>query len=301
MDEDVQPLITALQEWKRPGATCSVQRVYFAAINNLRTMKRSLLPVVALSLSLSSVAQMGTAPDFTVTDLDGASHNLYSWLNAGKVVIVDCSATWCGPCWNLHQSGSLEQLYANYGPDGTDQIRVLFYEADPSTTLADLQGLTGATQGDWLTGTEYPVVNESPVTLNGSIWWPLGYPTVSLIRPSDKEIVNDIYDQTYNQMVASINQIITLNAVGVAEEAEKLDNVTLYPMPAGDELNVDLSASDLGIDNLIIMDATGRVVNNVTVGNDTQVKLDVSAYQAGVYLINLRADGVSLGTKQFVK
>ncbi|MBK9288092.1 MAG: hypothetical protein IPN38_10495 [Flavobacteriales bacterium] len=53
---------------------------------------------------------------------------------------MDCSATWCGPCWNLHQSGSLEQLHANYGPDGTDQIRALPYEADASTTLADLQG-----------------------------------------------------------------------------------------------------------------------------------------------------------------
>ncbi|MBK8614609.1 MAG: T9SS type A sorting domain-containing protein [Flavobacteriales bacterium] len=99
----------------------------------------------------------------------------------------------------------------------------------------------------------------------------------------------------------AIGGIITLNAVGVAEETTELDRVTLYPMPAGDELNVDLSTSDLGIDNLIITDATGRVVNNVTVGSDTQVKLDVSAYQAGVYLINLRADGVSLGTKQFVK
>ena len=264
-------------------------------------MKRSLLPILALSLSLSSVAQFGIAPDFTVTDLDAANHNLYTWLDAGKVVIVDCSATWCGPCWNLHQSGSLETLYANYGPDGTDQIRVLFYEADASTTLADLQGLTGSTQGDWLTGTDYPVVNESPLTLNGNIWWPLGFPTVSLIRPSDKEIVADIYDQNYNQMVAAINQQITLDAVGVAEESAQLDNVTLYPMPAGDLLHVDLSASDQGIDNLIIMDATGRVVSNVTVGSDTQVKLDVSAYQAGVYFINLRADGVSLGTKQFVK
>ena len=44
----------------------------------MRTMKRSLLPILALSLSLSSGAQFGIAPDFTVTDLDAANHNLYT-------------------------------------------------------------------------------------------------------------------------------------------------------------------------------------------------------------------------------
>jgi thiol-disulfide isomerase/thioredoxin len=264
-------------------------------------MKRTLLSIPALVAGFGLMAQFGTAPDFTVTDINSATHNLYTWLNAGKVVIVDCSATWCGPCWNLHQSGSLEALENNYGPNGTDQIRVLFYEADASTTMADLNGTTGSTQGDWITGSPYPIVNESPLTLNGSIWWPQGFPTVSLIRPSDKEITADIYNYNYNQMVNAINQIITLNPVGVNEQTGDLDGVSIYPIPVVDALTIDLAGSDLRVDNLLITDATGRVLGNVTAGGDTQVKLDVSTYQAGVYLVDLRANGVSIGTKRFVK
>ncbi|MBK8340555.1 MAG: T9SS type A sorting domain-containing protein [Flavobacteriales bacterium] len=263
-------------------------------------MKRTLLPVTVLAFSMNAMAQFGTAPDFTVTDINSASHNLYTWLNAGKVVVVDASATWCGPCWSLHQSHALENLYNNYGPNGTDQLRILFYEADASTTMADLQGLTGGSQGDWLTGTSYPVVNEAPLTLAGSVGWPLGFPTVSLIRPSDKEIVEDMWNFSYAQMVNSINQIITLQAVGVAEEGSLLSSVSLYPVPVADVLNVDLSAANGAIDN-IATDATGRVVGNVTVGNDVQVRMNVADYQAGVYFVSLRAGNTVLGTKEFVK
>ncbi|MBK7271136.1 MAG: T9SS type A sorting domain-containing protein [Flavobacteriales bacterium] len=265
-------------------------------------MKRTLLPITVLAFSVNAMAQFGTAPDFTVTDINSASHHLYSWLNAGKVVVVDASATWCGPCWSLHQSHALENLYNNYGPNGTDQLRILFYEADASTTMADLQGLTGSTQGDWLTGTSYPVVNESaPLSLSSSVWWPLGFPTVSLIRPSDKEIVEDMWNFTYAQMVNSINQIITLAAVGIAEEGDLLSSVSLYPVPVADVLNVDLSAAKGTIDNLVITDATGRVVGNVAVGNDQRVEMNVAAYEAGVYFVSLRAGNTVLGTKEFVK
>ncbi|MBK9289689.1 MAG: hypothetical protein IPN38_18975 [Flavobacteriales bacterium] len=46
---------------------------------------------------------------------------------------------------------------------------------------------------------------------------------------------------------------------------------------------MDLSTSDLGIDNPIITDATGRVVNKAPWAATPQVKLDVSAYQVSVY------------------
>ena len=260
-------------------------------------MRKGLLALTAVA-GLQASAQFGTAPDFTVTDLNSVQHNLYTWLNAGKVVIVDASATWCGPCWSLHQSHALRDLYNNYGPPGSDQLRVLFYEADASTTLADLQGNTGSTQGDWLTGTPYPVVNEAPLTLQGSVWWPQGFPTVSLIRPSDKEIVEDMWNFNYNQMVNAINQIITLNAVSVPETADA-DGVRLFPIPVADVLNVDLGS--VQADELVVLDATGRVATRHGVNGETLTQLDVQALEAGHYLVSIRQNGQEVGSRRFVK
>ena len=150
----------------------------------------------ALAISALAVhAQFGTAPDFNVTDLDGNTHQLYAdILDQGLIAVVDVSATWCGPCWSLHSSHALEDLHEAYGPNGTNQLRVIFYEADANTTMADIEGLTSGSQGDWTDGVSYPIINESPLQLNLNVWAPLGFPTVNVIRPSDYEIVLDTWN-----------------------------------------------------------------------------------------------------------
>ena len=61
-------------------------------------MKKLLLSITLGISSLAAMAQMGTATDFTVTDIEGNTHHLYDILDEGYVIVLDASATWCGTC-----------------------------------------------------------------------------------------------------------------------------------------------------------------------------------------------------------
>ena len=116
-------------------------------------MKKILLSAILCStlFASNSIAQLpdgSIAPDFTTVDINGNTHNLYDYLDQGYTVVMDISATWCPPCWSYHQGGALEDLWANHGPAGapgvsantTDDVVVLWFEGDASTTQADLEG-----------------------------------------------------------------------------------------------------------------------------------------------------------------
>jgi len=156
-------------------------------------VKRILLIAIVICLSIhSSFAQLpngSLAPDWTLTDLNGTTHNLYSYLDSGYTVFIDFSAVWCGPCWSYHTSGALENLYIDHGPAGypnvspttTNDVMVFFIEGD-GNTVANLGGSGGGTAGNWISGTPYPIictdgtVNNAAVTSAYSIgYWPTIY------------------------------------------------------------------------------------------------------------------------------
>lgn len=156
-------------------------------------MKKLLLSAMAAAFTFGSVQaqepDFNVAPDFTVTDVNGNTHNLYSYLDQGKTVVLDLFATWCGPCWNYaghpasstHPNfGALEDLHAMYGPGGTDEVVVIAIESDGNTNMADLQGTTSGTAGDWITGTQYPIVDDASVAALFNLSY---YPTIVMICP----------------------------------------------------------------------------------------------------------------------
>lgn len=92
-----------------------------------------LLFVLLFAAQLGFSQPTGTkAPNFTLTDLNGTTHDLHTYLGQGKIVVLDFFATWCGPC--IGSLPGLEDLYQAHGPNGDNTMVLLSIEMDPNTT-----------------------------------------------------------------------------------------------------------------------------------------------------------------------
>lgn len=156
----------------------------------------------------------------------GEEISLQAYLDAGKTVVVDMSAAWCAPCWGFHNSHTLEDLYAAYGPEGSDELAIIFVEADPSTNVLELSGQSlpplgglperGPSQGDWLAGTPYPVINNDEAAADYGLE---GFPSLYIITPSGTQgtlgTVTNLDRDSLGAMVAAINDARGTDMVGV--------------------------------------------------------------------------------------
>ncbi|MCF8237132.1 MAG: T9SS type A sorting domain-containing protein [Saprospiraceae bacterium] len=161
----------------------------------MKTLLRSLLLLVMLGFLQPAQAVLpdgSHAEDFTVTDLNGQTWNLYTLLDQGKTVYIEFSATWCGPCWNYHSAGHTENLWNSYGPNGTDEVFVIFIEADLNTNTNCLYGSAGcnnSTQGDWVTGTPFPITDLNSGNVGIKYDYQITYyPTIYSICPQTKTV-----------------------------------------------------------------------------------------------------------------
>ena len=131
----------------------------------MKTFRICTLLLLSFCFAIQLDAQLAngtTPPDWTATDLNGNVWDLSDIIDDGKHVIIDFGAVWCGLCWNYHETGIIQTLHDLYGPNGTDQVRVFFMEADLSTDAECLYGPTdcnGPSIGNWVGDHDYPFIN----------------------------------------------------------------------------------------------------------------------------------------------
>lgn len=229
------------------------------------------------------------APDFTVTDLHGHSHTLSSY--AGKWVIVDFFAYWCGPCAQI--SPIINEFYRKYGCNNYD-IVVLALEGDGTT--AQTQAFEDANGGD----PNYPTPTVSGLNGGGSsvhtTYGPAAYPTIVLIGPDGKFKNIDIWPisgvgtletavSNAGGSAALVEHTCTLNVDELTVDAQ-----SVFPNPTTGNATVNVHMPNSAVATVSVYSVSGELISTDTrslEGGMNQVKLDLQSLKAGTYFVRI--------------
>lgn len=264
-------------------------------------MKKIYLLSIMLFFSVSfSKAQtsLTTAVDFTVTDTDGNSHNLFSILASGKYVCLDFFFTTCPPCQAT--CGYFKETFTNFGCNTQD---IFFMSIDAGDTDAEVEAyettyLGGAAGFPAASGTEGG--GDAVVAAYG-----IGaFPTYILIAPSHAIVEQDMWPIAsagdFDTFIMSNGGLTHKACLSGIEESELTANLSVYPNPATDRLVIEASNGEV-ITKLNVVDVLGKTVTSEEMNSVSRHELNISSLSPGMYYVEvLNANGMK-GLKKFSK
>ncbi|MDO8897088.1 MAG: T9SS type A sorting domain-containing protein [Bacteroidales bacterium] len=222
-----------------------------------------------LMMGLRSQTPLNTAIDFTVTDITGVEHNLFTYLDAGKYVCIDFFFVNCGPCQVF--APKFQQTFEHFGCNSSN---VIFLSISSQDNMVAVQNYAASHNYT------YPMV---PNTWGVTTTYQIGaYPTIILIAPNRQIVEKDIWPVNTAQVL--IDKLLpygaipqSCSAVGVNELSDFSFSVT--PNPFRDQIKIEVDS----FVNVEIYDLMGKKLDSFTVNQ--LLNYNSSSLKPGIYMI----------------
>lgn len=246
-------------------------------------MKRFILLFILCSWFLVSQAQ--TATDFTATDCNGNSYNLFSDLDAGKIVVI----TWTMPC-GACVSGALTayNIAQSYEANYPGKVKMLLVDDFGNTpcsainTWGNSNGLTRA-------------IRFSDASIRMNDYGIAGMPKTVAIAPDHSVIFNENHGVNPDSLQAAIDAVLTTTAIKNLHDI--ISTATVYPNPAVQKATVKLYLVKSTEIEISIYDLNGKELQIAFRGNcssgENLLPIDLSKLSNGLYQVRI-GNGESL-------
>ena len=237
-------------------------------------------------LLISCIAFGQSAVNFTVNDCNNNSTDLFTQLDAGKVVVM----TWvmpCGACIGV--ASTVNTVVAGYA--SSDPGRVVYYLVD------DFANTNCSTLSSWAsTNSVSPTACFSSSSVKMSDYGTPGMQkTVVLGGTSHTVYYNVVGAVNTTNMQTAINS--ALAATGINDNHKVDFQLKTFPNPVTDKLSVSYSLSQSDNVKLEVVNMLGEKVKEITNGKQTagqhRLFIGTEDFNAGVYFLKVTSNDLS--------
>ncbi len=250
-------------------------------------MKKALLLFLTGFLIQFGVAQ--TASNFNCNDCSSINHDLFTELDAGKVIVI----AWVMPCSNCI-SGALSGYSAVQSFSNSNPGQVLFYLAD------DVANTSCATLQSWANTNSMPnAVVFSNAAVSMGAYGAAGMPKVIVVGGNSHTVyynVNGSGSINTAGVQTAINNALAANATAIKENDNVFSSLSIYPNPNNSSSTIFLKLSKETKIKVEVLNQLGQKVLEAYNGNlpqgENTLKINTADLNNGNYFINI-TDGES--------